>query len=280
MTSTLRNRYKEWGFPQETTFKERQCIRINTNVTTAKKVSAALQGKNAQLEKVPFLKNAYYVEAPFSLASSIEYLAGAFYIQEAPAQIPVLALGDIQSKKVCDLCAAPGGKTTQLAEVMQNKGTLVAYDPDKKRAKKLQYNVERMQAKCDIRIQDGCDLEGTYDAILLDAPCSGNFTQDPKWFEKRTLADFKNRQTLQKKLVTAAITHLKKDGILIYSTCSLEKEENEDVVLFALSQNMKLEPITIDIGHPGLTPETKLCKRFWPTQDQQPGFFIAKLRKQ
>lgn len=280
------DRYKEWGFPQEDLFLNKTCIRVNTNLISPKKLITRLEENQVALEKVPFLTNGYYVESDFPLASSLEFLQGLFYIQEAPAQVPgEIIKEELKTKKfdeitVLDMCAAPGGKTTQIAEAMRNKGKIIALDTNEKRAEKLCYNLERMKVtNVDVYVKDASMMDEKFDIILVDAPCSGNFTQDEDWFYKRKLNDFKNRQKLQKELIKNAILLLKPKGLLVYSTCSLEKEENEEVVEYALEKGVILEPHNITAGNSGLTESTKDCLRFWPTQDNQPGFFVAKLRK-
>jgi len=133
------------------------------------------------------------------------------------------------------------------------------------------------------------DLGLQFDKVLLDAPCSGNYAIEEEFFTKKSVDGVRERSRLQKELLKAAIRVLKKGGTLIYSTCSLEPEENEmnmDWVLHKYPE-MKLEQVKLDIGDDGLidvfgkklNPEIKKCKRFWPTKTETEGFFIAKLIK-
>jgi len=135
------------------------------------------------------------------------------------------------------------------------------------------------------------DFHRKFDKILLDAPCSGNFVIEPDFFSKKTVQGFLERARLQKELLKAAYKCLNKNGILVYSTCSLEPEENERVIDWFLRKydDMKLEKISLKIPNasPGLTkafdnefsPELKKCMRIWPSSGMQ-GFFIAKLVKE
>jgi NOL1/NOP2/sun family putative RNA methylase len=279
-------RYAANGFPQEKSFEHQTTFRVNTLYFEDKQVVNALRGRGAIITKITFIHHAYIFESDFPLASSIEYLSGALYIQETSAQIPAEIISkfiytnklDVSKLQVLDMCAAPGGKTVQLAQIMENKGTLIANDSSKERAQKLLYNIERMQVgNCDVTTNNGEDIQGEFDIILLDAPCSGNFTQSSNW--SRSEEDLLDRQTLQQKLISHAITILKPGGLLVYSTCSLEKEEDEDIVSFAIKKGLTILPTHIKIGHPGLTEETKNCIRIWPTQDRLPGFFVAALQK-
>lgn len=284
--NNILKRYEEWGFPQEeNNFERKMCIRVNTNTISPKKLVSRLSENNVELTKVEFLSSGYYVSAKFPLSSTIEFLLGHFYIQEAPAQIPGdIIREEVKTKKfedvtVLDMCAAPGGKTTQIAEALRNKGRIVALDPSIRRVEKLCYNLERMRVtNTDVYTKDSFELSEKFDIVLLDAPCSGNYTQEEDWLHRRKFEDFKNRQKLQKELIKNAILLLKPKGLLIYSTCSLEKEENEEVIEYALTKGMTTEEIHIK-ANSGLTEETKNCLRFWPTQDNQPGFFVGKLRK-
>ena len=139
----------------------------------------------------------------------------------------------------------------------------------------------------DARQADKLNLK--FDKILLDAPCSGNFINDKNWFKKRTLSGIKKQAKLQAQLLESAYKVLNKGGLLVYSTCSLEPEENEFNINTFLNNHkeMKLEKIRTVLGdhspikifNKTLNPNIKLCKRFWPWKTNTEGFFIAKLRK-
>ena len=278
----LLERYKEWGFPQDPRTKIKYSIRLNPlrdNDTIHR-----LRKEGVKLAKVEFAENGFNYESRFPLASTIEYLLGQFYIQEASAQLPGEIISrDLKSKdvKILDMCAAPGGKTSQLSEVLENKGHIVALDIKKERVEKLCFNLERMHCtNVEVHTQDSKEITGEYDYVLLDAPCSGNYSSEMNWFARRKVSDFKNRQKLQKELLKTAAKVVKKGGIIIYSTCSLEKEEDEDVVEYGLKElGLELQDTKIDFGEKGLTKETEKCLRIWPTQHKYPGFFVAKLKK-
>ncbi len=283
-------RYKKLG-QEIKPFKLKQSIRINTLKINEKELVQRLQSERIKLTKIPFLDHGYYAEAPFSIGSTPEYLFGHYYIQEVAAQLPVQVLEPGEKDIVLDLAAAPGGKTSQIAQYMKNKGAIVAVDNRKDRLHALRNNLERTgTTNALVYDLDGRrikELNIEFDKILLDAPCSGNFITDPTWFSKRTVNGFKERATLQKELLRAAISVLKKDGTLVYSTCSLEPEENELVIDWALKNlPIKLEEVKT-IGDPGLTTvfgqrldkEVEKCRRLWPNKTNTQGFFIAKMRK-
>jgi 16S rRNA C967 or C1407 C5-methylase (RsmB/RsmF family) len=166
---------------------------------------------------------------------------------------------------------------------MKNKGRIVAIDSNAPRITALKNNLERCGVKnCVVYQKDAShvdDLDVKFDKILLDAPCSGNFVADHGWFDKRSIEDIKRISKDQKSLLRAAVNVLKPDGVLVYSTCSLELEEDEEVIEWAI-ENLSLKLVSTDlkIGDSGITPKTKLCRRFWPEKTATQGFFIAKIQ--
>jgi NOL1/NOP2/sun family putative RNA methylase len=268
----------------------RDTLRVNTLKITD---SELIKRLNANLEKIPFLTQGYYYSSQFTVGAMPEHFLGLIYIQEAASQIPAEVLDPKPGETVLDMAASPGSKTTQMAAIMKNKGTLIALDVNNPRLPSLKNNLERCGVKnCIVYKKDAMyseDLNLQFDKILLDAPCSGNFTIEEKWFEKRNLEEIKEQAKTQRKLLESAIAVLKKGGTLVYSTCSLEPEENEENVDWLLEKypEIKLEKIDLPIGDPGITQpfgkrlkeEIKLCKRFWPHKTGMQGFFIAKIRK-
>jgi 16S rRNA C967 or C1407 C5-methylase (RsmB/RsmF family) len=189
-----------------------------------------------------------------------------------------------------DACAAPGGKTVQLADLMSNTGALVALDVEKRRLAALSNHLERCHVGnalvyyFDARQASRLNLK--FDRILLDVPCSGNFAADNDWFERRTLKDVKRNARLQREILTEAVACLNDDGEIVYSTCSLEPEENEVNMDWAIKHlNLQIEEVDC-YGQKGLTDvfgsqldiSVEHCKRIWPAETQ--GFFVCKLRKQ
>ncbi len=274
-------RYKEMGekisFP-----KIRRSIRVNTKKISPSKLRKRLESRNIILEKIPFLKNSFYTKSHFNIVSSPEYLLGLFYIQEAASQIPA----EVLSPKglVLDACAAPGSKTTQLSEYCN----VIAVDNSKERFTSLTNNLERLDIdNCIAYLLDFRKVKKKFNYILLDAPCSGNYMLEEKWMKKNSLKRIQERSNLQKELISHAISLLSKNGRLVYSTCSLEPEEDEEVIQFALDNfHVKLEKIDC-IGTPGLTSfykqkfdkTMKHTKRLWPHKTNTSGFFIGSLRK-
>ncbi|MBI4447509.1 RsmB/NOP family class I SAM-dependent RNA methyltransferase [Candidatus Woesearchaeota archaeon] len=275
-------RYSQLGWDYTET-KMRESLWVNTSKIRVEELKARLEKKRIILKKIPFLEKGFLVESKrFSLSSTQEYLQGFFHMQEAASQLPVQAL---QPKGlVLDMCAAPGGKTAQIALQAE---AVVALESQQKRMQALLNNLERLGIKnCIAYNIDARKFEGVeFDKILLDAPCSGNCAKDRRWFSKQTISNFEKNSKIQKELLSTAYDLLKEGGEILYSTCSLEPEENELVVDWAI-KNLGLKTMKLDsYGSEGLTQifnkklseEIKLCKRIWPSQTQ--GFFMAKLKK-
>ena len=284
-------RYRELGSNitgNETTF---QTLRINSLKTTEKKLVNILINLGVKLEKIPFLDYGYKVlDSPFSLGSSIEYLLGMYSLQEAASQYPVQVLNPTHIDKVLDMASAPGGKTTQAAAYMNNESIIVSTDINRDRLYATENNVERCGVKnVSIHNIDALHLpeKPLFTKILLDAPCSGNYVTDSNWFEKRTAQDIKRNASLQRLLLSKAVELLDHRGILVYSTCSLEPEENEFNIQWLLdNKDVELERIygpgksaITEFDNISLDEKVGFCMRFWPDQTGTQGFFIAKVLK-
>jgi len=284
-------RYKQLGeeFNPEDV-KLRPALRINTLKI---KDAELIKRINAKLTRISFLKHGYYYQSLYSVGAMPEYLQGYYYLQEAASQTPAEALLPEENDIVLDMCAAPGSKTTQLAMMMNNTGRIIALELNNPRLPSLQNNLERCGVtntivyKKDARYAD--DLKLLFDKILLDAPCSGNFANDANWYEERRVEDLKQISKTQRQLLESALNILKPGGVMVYSTCSLEPEEDELNIDWLLKNhdNIILEPINLGIGDRGLTnvfgqelnAEISKCRRLWPHRTGTQGFFIAKIRK-
>jgi NOL1/NOP2/sun family putative RNA methylase len=283
------DRYEQIGWKFEDA-KPRQTIRLNVTNAKGKNLEKRLQAAGVQVEKVPFLKTGYWIRnSKVSVGATAEYLLGLYSIQEAAAQIPATLFTDLKGKTVLDACAAPGGKTVQLADLMSNTGALVALDVKKRRLPALSNHLERCHVSnaivyhLDARQASRLNLK--FDRILLDVPCSGNFAADRYWFKRRTIADVKRNARLQRDILAEAVACLSSDGEIVYSTCSLEPEENEVNMDWAIKHlNLQIEEVGCH-GQRGLTEvfgsqldgSVARCRRIWPAKTQ--GFFVCKLKK-
>ena len=269
-----------------------QAIRVNPLRTKDEKLVETLTEQGVELEKIPCLDHGFKViDSPFSLGASIEYLLGYYSLQETASQYPLQALQPRQEDRLLDMASAPGGKTTQAAAYMQNKGIIVAVDINRDRLFATENNVERCGVtNTSIHHVDSLELpdkEG-FTKVLLDAPCSGNYVTDNQWFKRRTREDIERNAELQKRLITKALNLLESGGVLLYSTCSLEPEENEQNIQWLL-ENHDVELVELDgPGDPALTnlygisldQKISYCRRFWPDKTGTQGFFVAKVVKQ
>jgi NOL1/NOP2/sun family putative RNA methylase len=276
-----------WDFKD---VKPRQAIRLNVANAKGKNLEDRMRAIGVQLEKVPFLETGYWVQgSKVSVGATAEYLLGFYSIQEAAAQIPATLFTDLKGRSVLDSCAAPGGKTVQLADLMGNTGVVVALDVRKRRLAALANHLERCHigntVVYNLDARQASRLKLKFDRILVDAPCSGNFASDRNWFKRRTLKDVERNARLQREILAEATACLSVDGELVYATCSLEPEENEVNMDWAVKHlNLQIEEVDC-YGEKGLTEvfgsrldaSVERCRRIWPGETQ--GFFVCKLKK-
>jgi tRNA (cytosine40_48-C5)-methyltransferase len=283
------NRYRSLGWQYQEPNVE-QAIRINIVNTKGKHLVQRLENLGIKVEKIPFLSQGYWVRSSkVSVGATVEYLLGFYSIQEAAAQIPATLFTALKGKMVLDASAAPGGKTVQLADLMDNTGTVTALDINKPRLVVMANHLERCHVSntivYNLDARQATKLNRTFDRILLDVPCSGNFASDSEWLRRRTLADVERNAKVQKEILSTAVKCLAPNGEMVYSTCSLEPEEDELNMDWAV-KNLGLQILKMDcIGVSGLIevfgrnldPQVANCRRIWPGQTQ--GFFVCKLRK-
>ncbi|KAK3362284.1 NOL1/NOP2/sun family putative RNA met [Lasiosphaeria hispida] len=276
-------------------------IRTNTLRTHRRDLAQALINRGVTLEPVgKWSKVGLQVfESNVPLGATPEYLAGHYILQAASSFLPVMALCPQENERVLDMAAAPGGKTTHMAALMKNTGVIFANDPSKSRSKGLIGNIHRLGARntivCNYDAREFPRVIGGFDRVLLDAPCSGTgvIAKDPTVKTNRDEKDFKVLPHVQKQLLLAAIDSVnhasKTGGYLVYSTCSVMVEENEQVVAYALSRrpNVKLVETGLPFGKEGFTGfmgkefhhSLKLTRRFYPHLYNVDGFFVAKFQK-
>jgi 16S rRNA (cytosine967-C5)-methyltransferase len=214
------------------------------------------------------------------------YQAGWWTIQDSSAQLVTHLLDPQPGEVIIDACAAPGGKTTHIAELMGNIGQVLALDKTASRLKKLQQNLDRLQLdNVKILTGDSCgfsELINTADRVLLDAPCSGLGTlhrrADARW--QKTPAQIQELARLQAKLLANTATWVKPGGVLVYATCTVCAVENEDVILPFLKTHpdWQIELPPADSPLANLATESGWIK-VWPHRQQMDGFFMVKLRR-
>lgn len=217
---------------------------------------------------------------------------GEYYVQEESAALPVAALNPQPGEKVLDMCAAPGGKTTQIAARMKNRGEVVANDESGRRLKSLHSNVYRTGSACvKVTNYDGRQIpeDRKFDRILVDAPCSGEADHLKREAGAASKSEREGLAELQKQLLVKAASLVEEDGRIVYSTCTFAPEENEEVVLHAL-ENTELELKHFETDAPHVRgvenfqdrsygEEMSKTVRMYPHHLDSGGIYVAVLEK-
>jgi len=215
-----------------------------------------------------------------SLSELESFKEGLFYAQSLPSMVVAHVLEPSEEELIIDMAAAPGGKTSHIAQLMENRGEIIAMDKSRNRLRKMEEELRRLGVKnvklirMDARKLPELGVEA--DKILLDAPCTALGIR-PKLWESRTPKDIEATARYQRAFIWAAMKSLRKGGVLVYSTCTLSLEENEANVRYMLEKGLKLEEQSLFIGSHGIGIDE--VQRFYPNRHLTQGFFIAKLRK-
>ncbi len=249
-----------------------------------------LSDKVCPVERLPWVENGYtYDQALFRPARHPYYHAGLYYLQEPSAMTPASRLPIAPGDRVLDLCAAPGGKATELGARLDGTGVLVANDVSASRARALLKNLElfgipNVLVTTELPEKLADYFPGYFDKILIDAPCSGEgmFRKDPaimKSWEKNGPAHF---VPIQRQILKCAAAMLRPGGMLLYSTCTFSLQENEENMEWFMDQypHMRLIPMEGYGGFaPGMTARTQRCVRIWPHRMNGEGHFLALWQK-
>lgn len=262
-------------------------LRVNTMKLTAERLRELLEREVPSLTPIPWIANGFYYEEECRLSKHPCYYAGLYYLQEPSAMTPASILPIKPGDYVLDLCAAPGGKSTELGARLQGTGMLVANDISNSRAKALLKNLELFGIPNICVTSEAPDklaavFSGFFDKILIDAPCSGEgmFRKDPDMVKNWKPGSPEYYHGIQKEIVNQAVTMLKADGYLLYSTCTFSRLEDEEIIQFILDshEDMELVPIPLQEGFCdgiGLSG----CVRLFPHKIQGEGHFLALLHK-
>ncbi|MCI0181948.1 MAG: RsmB/NOP family class I SAM-dependent RNA methyltransferase [Acidibacillus sp.] len=224
---------------------------------------------------VPWAKDAYMIENDLPLGGDPLHAGGLFYLQEPSAMAPVAALHPVAGESILDLCAAPGGKTTQIAAAMNDRGILVANEIHRERCLALAENTERMglSSTCVTNLEPHALIpyfEQFFDAVLVDAPCSGEgmFRKDPQSIAQWNEHLPEHNATRQLDILDSAYQMTKPGGRIVYSTCTFNPIENETVLLrfIAEHQDVRLVPLMLPEALPGLSIDQlrSLANEQWP----------------
>ena len=270
-------------------------LRVNTLKYDIQSLMKYFKEINIKFERVLWYNDALIIKnANEKDIQKLEiYQKGYIYLQSLSSMVPPLVLNPKEGENVLDLTAAPGSKTTQIASLMNGKGHILANELDKLRCERLKYNVQSQGAEIvDVINGRGEKIGDLYpeqfDKVLLDTPCSGEgrfIAEIAGTYRNWSLKTVKELSKIQRKLIKSGYNALKPGGIMVYSTCTLNLEENEDILKWAL-ENLNLKIMDIDLNIKNAIPGDKLgtnlglekAIKILPNKETE-GFFIAKLRK-
>ncbi len=274
--------------------KKRQAVSIRVNTLKISR-EAFLELTTLKLKQVPWYENCFFVDEKQAayVSSTFEYFLGYVYLQDAASMLPPLVLQPEEHERILDLTAAPGSKTTQLSQMLNNRGCIVANDNSYVRMRALRDNMNRLGClNVLVTRYDAIHFpHSEFDKILLDVPCSLEGSMR-KYFIKWNESIIRGFAVLQKKMIARAFELLKPNGTLVYSTCTYAPEENEGVVQYLLDRNdsAKVEKIKLKgiSAHSGLikfrnttfSNEMKKTMRLYIHDYNTSGFYIAKIRKE
>jgi 16S rRNA (cytosine967-C5)-methyltransferase len=266
-----------------------QTARVNLTKISRGECVAILEEDGYQIEKSPIIPEAIR-SVKGNLASTIAFKYGMFTIQDESSMLAAYALGAKQNEYILDACAAPGGKSTHIAEKMANTGEVISVDLHQHKVRLINDNAKRLGLEnIKTSVSDSRQLQEkfkneSFDRILLDAPCSGLgvMRRKPDMKYTKTEKDIERLSTIQQDLLRSVTPLLKKDGILVYSTCTVDKEENEYTIKTFLQNNPEFEG---DVSFKFRMPEaiqpliTGFDLQIFPQDFGSDGFYIAALRK-
>lgn len=274
------------------------CIWANPTRIGVDELTDLLDEQGLAPTPVAGLANALGLPAHVRTGQHWWYCVGLAHAQEVVSQLPAMLLDLAPGQRVLDMCAAPGGKTAQIAFALDNRGTLIANDISYMRIKALQGNLDRLGV---VNVTTTCtdaanwpSAGGQFDRILVDAPCSseGTLRRNASLLHRLDPANSERLGPRQRALLRKAVQRCRPGGRILYSTCTFAPEENELVVadiLAEFSDALRLVPVSVAgfVTQPGvtdwdgkqLTPELKHCVRLWPHHNDTGGFFIAVLEK-
>ena len=259
-------------------------LRVNTNKISVKDF---LKINPFDLIPIPWTDDGFYFKESDKPTKHPYYYAGLYYIQEPSAMLPAQVLPIEENDIVLDACAAPGGKSSKLANKLNKTGLLVSNDISVSRAQVLLKTLESQGIEnAYVMAEDinNINLNECFDKILIDAPCSGEgmFRKEPELIKSWLERGNEYYANIQKDIIKKALELLKPGGKMVYSTCTFSKLEDEDIIEYALSicPELKVLPINKCNGFvSGLTDKTRNCVRLYPHKINGEGHFVALLQK-
>ena len=257
-------------------------LRVNNLKTSLEKAKEKLDEAQIEYETISWYEKALIIKnvREEEIRNLEIYENGEIYLQSLSSMLPPIILEPKAGENILDMTAAPGGKTTEIAALTENKAYITACEKNKIRAERLKFNLQKQGVKsANIMVEDARKLSDyfSFDKILLDAPCSGSGTENI--FDKNFSKELVERSVkFQEELLSKALKILKPSGEMVYSTCSILKQENEKVLERVLSKgNAQIEPITvqdIEVLPSKIAGTITVC----PTENYE-GFFVAKIKK-
>lgn len=274
----------------------RHSLRINTLKATRQQILDMI--RDLPLRESAFWSDAYIVDGRHHLGNHIAHNLGLIYVQEIASMIPAIVLEPRPGEVVLDLCAAPGSKTTQIAQMMANQGLLIVNEVNRKRMRGLIHNVKR----CGLLNEAVISLSGQkayrmfrdyFDRILVDAPCSaeGTIRRSRAVLYHWGIRNIERMSRLQIGLAVSGFRALRPGGVMVYATCTIAPEENEKVVSYLLEKFPDAELLPVRLRgfrtRPGITewqgvgfdPRVEECARILPQDNDSAPFFVARLTK-
>lgn len=258
-------------------------LRINTIKADKERIKNKLQEEGIECEDISWYEDGLIIKnvREDEIKKLAIYENGEIYLQSLSSMLPPIALHPKAGDNILDMAAAPGGKTTQIAAITQNKAYITACEKNKIRAERLKYNLQKQGVGCvNVMLEDARKLSDffSFDKILLDAPCSGSGTMSvfDKGFSKELI---ERSSKTQEELLRKALKILKPGGEMVYSTCSILAQENENVLKRVLQKcDAEIVAIKSIDGIPVLPTSIEGVMCVAPT-DLYEGFFVAKIRK-
>lgn len=275
--------------------KRNTTLRVNTLKYNIQDLMRYFREINIKFERVSFLSDALVIKnaTEKDIQKLDIYEKGYIYLQSLSSMIPPLVLGAKENEQILDMASAPGSKTTQISAMMNNTGHIIANELDKIRCERLKFNLNN-QGATNVEVINGYGEKlgerypKNFDRVLLDTPCSGEgrfIAEIAGTYRNWSLKTVKELSKIQRKLIKSGYNALKPGGIMVYSTCTLNLEENENILKWAL-ENLSLKMMDIDLNIKSAIPGDKLGTNLGLekaikilTNKETEGFFIAKLRK-
>ena len=256
-------------------------LRINALKTKPEEFKTLLENVGLKYKQGDYLPEFFKLQNLTNITAWEYYAKGYFNIQDESAGLACRLLDVQEGQRVLDMCAAPGGKTAYISALMHSRGEVVAIDRFESRLKMLQKNMSRLTVDCvRIVVADALEYKGVpFDRVLVDAPCSGTGTlskkPDIKW--KKDLFDIRNLNNTQSKLLAKAASLVKVGGIIVYSTCSIEPEENFEIVKKFLEENSNFNLESARGKFPDELVDENGCIQTLPHIHKTDGAFAARL---